>query len=202
MSNPANMGVVIGHLAADPVVFPNSDGSCTVKVTVYADNDFVNKTTNQVESEKVPLEKYIPSGRGLGAYEYMKQGDQVSFSYRLRSNEYTDADGNRVYKGLIARIDSQKLLTSKAQSEARRAQRQDNAAQNTQTAQAGQAQQNAQAQQQGYQQQPQQSQGYQQPQQSQGYQQPQQNYQQQQGSPWGNQGDQQPQQPQGIWPED
>ena len=57
-------------------------------------------------------------------------------------------------------------------------------------------------QQQGYQQQPQQSQGYQQPQQSQGYQQPQQNYQQQQGSPWGNQGDQQPQQPQGIWPED
>lgn len=133
MSNPANMGVVTGHLAADPVVFPNNDGSCTVKVTVYADNNYVNKTTNQVDSEKVPLEKYIPSGRGLGAYEHMKQGDQVSFSYSLRSNEYTDADGNRVYKGLVARIDSQKLLTSKAQSEARRAQRQGNTqAQNTQ----------------------------------------------------------------------
>lgn len=153
MSNPANMGVVTGHLAADPVVFPNNDGSCTVKVTVYADNNYVNKTTNQVDSEKVPLEKYIPSGRGLGAYEHMKQGDQVSFSYSLRSNEYTDADGNRVYKGLVARIDSQKLLTSKAQSEARRAQRQGNAGQGN----AGQNTQNAQAQNtqntQGYQQQ-------------------------------------------------
>lgn len=183
MSNPANMGVVTGHLAADPVVFPNNDGSCTVKVTVYADNNYVNKTTNQVDSEKVPLEKYIPSGRGLGAYEHMKQGDQVSFSYSLRSNEYTDADGNRVYKGLVARIDSQKLLTSKAQSEARRAQRQSNAqaqnAQNTQnTQQQTQAQpqyqqpsgqQNQQTQQQGaippsnaYQGNQQQNQGYQQ----------------------------------------
>lgn len=150
MSNPANMGVVTGHLAADPVVFPNNDGSCTVKVTVYADNNYVNKTTNQVDSEKVPLEKYIPSGRGLGAYEHMKQGDQVSFSYSLRSNEYTDADGNRVYKGLVARIDSQKLLTSKAQSEARRAQRQGNTqaqnAQNTQNTQNTQQQTQAQPQ--------------------------------------------------------
>lgn len=146
MSNPANNGNAIGRLAADPVVFPNKDGSKTVKVTIYADNNYTNKSTGKVESEKISLEKYIPAGYSLGAYEHMHSGDQVAFSYSLRNNEYTDSNGQRVYGGLIARIDSQKLLTGKEQSAQRQAQQgqqsQGNTATSQQYNQQNQAQQN------------------------------------------------------------
>lgn len=137
MSNPANNGNAIGRLAADPVVFPNKDGSKTVKVTIYADNNYTNKSTGKVESEKISLEKYIPAGYSLGAYEHMHSGDQVAFSYSLRNNEYTDSNGQRVYGGLVARIDSQKLLTGKEQSVQRQAQQ--GGQQNNQANQANQA---------------------------------------------------------------
>lgn len=118
MANPSNHGSAVIRLACDPKFFPNSDGSETVRVTGYAENDFANKA-GEVTSEKLIFERYLPNGK-RGAFGHMHTGDLVGFGYRLATSDYTNAQGERVYgQGNLAIINSVKLYSSKRESDTR-----------------------------------------------------------------------------------
>lgn len=142
MANPSNHGSAVIRLACDPKFFPNSDGSETVRVTGYAENDFANKA-GEVTSEKLSFERYLPNGK-RGAFGHMHTGDLVGFGYRLATSDYTNAQGERVYgQGNLAIINSVKLYSSKRESDTRAAEQQQSAKpQESQAKQTEQQQQN------------------------------------------------------------
>lgn len=142
MANPSNHGSAVIRLACDPKFFPNSDGSETVRVTGYAENDFANKA-GEVTSEKLSFERYLPNGK-RGAFGHMHTGDLVGFGYRLATSDYTNAQGERVYgQGNLAIINSVKLYSSKRESDTRAAEQKQSAKpQESEVTQAEQQQQN------------------------------------------------------------
>lgn len=120
MANPANNGSVVGRLASDPKVFENKDGSKTVLVSVYSDNDYKSGDGSR-GSVAVPLEAYFSKdAKGTGLFPYLGKGDLVAATYSVRSNDYTDAAGTKHY-GISLRVESVTGLESKATVEARRA---------------------------------------------------------------------------------
>lgn len=192
MANPSNHGSAVIRLACDPKFFPNSDGSETVRVTGYAENDFANKA-GEVTSEKLSFERYLPNGK-RGAFGHMHTGDLVGFGYRLATSDYTNAQGERVYgQGNLAIINSVKLYSSKRESDTRAAEQKQSAKpQESEATQTKQQQQNQAPQQQ---QQEAQSAPQAQPQQHQA------SSQQQPNAPQQSQAPQQPQMPQqGLQP--
>lgn len=95
MSNPRNNGIVTGHLAADPKVFTNSDGSHKILFTVYAARDYTNKAGVR-ESDAIGFEAFIPAGAtNLGPYAHMHTGDLVSVGYSLRMDSYATEGGEK-----------------------------------------------------------------------------------------------------------
>lgn len=122
MSNPFNTGTIVGNAAREPKVFAHANGSATVKLNVYARNTFKNKSTGKVESEIVELTDYVADAKNLGVFGCIGAGDRVAVSYSLKTDVYTDKDGNKHYQ-LVARIDTVQLIDSKKESEARAARR-------------------------------------------------------------------------------
>lgn len=123
MSNPFNAGNVMGHAAAAPKIFPNSKGGATVKLSVFARNAYVSKSTGQVESEIEELTGYIADiAAGHGVYAHINTGDRVAVSYSLKTERFTDKDGNEHFP-LVARIDTVQLVDTKAEAAARAARR-------------------------------------------------------------------------------
>lgn len=94
--NQNNFGIATGRLAKDPVVFNNSDGSKSVRLTVITQNNFKGKDGKRGVTA-VPIEAFIPSGKELGAYAHMHKGDLVGIEYTVVPNNYKDKDGNDVY---------------------------------------------------------------------------------------------------------
>ena len=132
MSNPFNNGTSVGNAAREPKIFEHANGGATVKLNVYARNTFKNKSTGKVESEIVELTGYVADAKNLGVFGCIGAGDRVAVSYSLKTDNYTDKDGNKHYP-LVARIDTVQLIDSKKESEARAARREnsaDNAAAN------------------------------------------------------------------------
>ena len=127
MSNPFNNGTITGNAAREPKVFAHANGGATVKLNVYARNTFKNKTTGKVESEIVELTGYVPDSNNLGVFGCIGAGDRVAVSYSLKTDAYTDKDGQKHYP-LVARIDTVQLIDSKKESAARAARRGDDAA--------------------------------------------------------------------------
>lgn len=118
MSNPANFGVLTGRLAADPKFFSNSDNSATVKLSVYVRNNYKSKD-GQVASQRVDVQRYIDaSGRGAGVYQIIGQGDLVSINFAVKTNDYVDSSGQKIY-GQILEIDNVQILESKSVTSAR-----------------------------------------------------------------------------------
>lgn len=130
MSNPFNSGTIVGNAAREPKVFAHSNGGATVKLNVYARNTFKNKTTGRVESEIVELTGYVQDAKQLGVFSCIGAGDRVAVSYSLKTDNYTDKDGNKHYP-LVARIDTVQLIDSKKESAARAARRENGAANDT-----------------------------------------------------------------------
>lgn len=126
MSNPFNSGTIVGNTAREPKIFEHSNGGATVKLNVYARNTFKSKSTGKVESEIVELTGYVPDAKQLGVFGCIGAGDRVAVSYSLKTDVYTDKDGNKHYP-LVARIDTVQLIDSKAESEARAARRENGA---------------------------------------------------------------------------
>ena len=126
MSNPFNSGTIVGNAAREPKVFAHANGGATVKLNVYARNTFKSKSTGKVESEIVELTGYMADAKNLGVFGCINAGDRVAVSYSLKTDVYTDKDGNKHYP-LVARIDTVQLIDSKAESEARAARRENSA---------------------------------------------------------------------------
>lgn len=98
MSNPANSGNVIGRLAADPKIIAHKNGtSGTVLFTVYAQDNYVTKSTGQRESVRIDLEDFVRDVNNTGVYNYMKKGTLVGINYKLANSDRVDANGNKVY---------------------------------------------------------------------------------------------------------
>lgn len=120
MSNPFNTGIITGNAAREPKIFEHANGGATVKLNVYARNTFKSKTTGKVESEIVELTGYVQDAKNLGVFGCIGSGDRVAVSYSLKTDAYTDKNGNKQYP-LVARIDTVQLIDSKKESEARAA---------------------------------------------------------------------------------
>ena len=135
MSNPFNNGTIVGNAARAPKLFEHANGSATVKLSVYARNAFKNKTTGKVESEIVELTGYVQDAANPGVFDCVGSGDRVAVSYSLKTDAYTDKDGQKHYP-LVACIDTVQLIDSKKESAARAARR-GNAAATTALAGAG-----------------------------------------------------------------
>lgn len=98
MSNPANTGTIVGRLAADPKIITHKNGtSGTVLFTVYAQDNYVTKSTGQRESVRIDLEDFVRDVNNVGVYNYMKKGTLVGISYKLANSDRVDANGNKVY---------------------------------------------------------------------------------------------------------
>jgi len=122
MSNPFNTGIITGNAAREPKIFEHANGGATVKLNVYARNTFKNKNTGKVESEIVELTGYVKDAKNLGVFGCIGAGDRVAVSYSLKTDVFTDKDGNKHYP-LVARIDTVQLIDSKKESAARAARR-------------------------------------------------------------------------------
>lgn len=119
MTNIRNIGIAEGRLTKDPVVFNNSDGSKKVMVTVAVQDNYKNSTTGERGTQFINLEAFISNkSKGLGAFDYMHKGDLVGFEYTVRSNNYTDKEGNARY-GQVLFIQSTDLKETKKSQAAR-----------------------------------------------------------------------------------
>ena len=115
--NASNFGIANGRLAADPVIFENSDGSHKVKFTVIADNNY--KTNGEYGSSAVPVQAFIAAGRGPGAYGFLGKGDRVNVAYSARQESF-EKDGATQYQ-LVLNVEDLDVIDTKAEREARRA---------------------------------------------------------------------------------
>ena len=126
MSNPANSGTVIGRLAAKPRLMGHKNGtSGTMLLTLYAQDNFVTKSTGKRESVRIDLEDFIADVTKVGAYAYMEEGSLIALRYELRNSDHRDANGNMVYgmKAVVERGSIQ-LLESRSAVAARRGRKQ------------------------------------------------------------------------------
>ena len=127
MSNPFNNGTIVGNAARAPKLFEHTNGSATVKLSVYARNTFKNKSTGKVDSEIVELTGYVQDAGAPGVFSCINAGDRIAVSYSLKTDVYTDRGGKTHYP-LVARIDTVQLIDSKKESAARAARRGNDAA--------------------------------------------------------------------------
>lgn len=126
MSNPANSGTVIGRLAAKPRLMGHKNGtSGTMLLTLYAQDNYVTKSTGKRESVRIDLEDFIADVTKVGAYAYMEEGSLIALRYELRNSDHRDANGKMVYgmKAVVERGSIQ-LLESRAAVAARRGRKQ------------------------------------------------------------------------------
>ena len=112
--NMDNFGMAHGRLTSNPTYFDNKDGSKNVFVTVAVANNY--KTGKERKSQFIRLKGFIPAeGKGNGVYDYMHEGDLVSISFEVRTNNYEDKAGNKVYSQDLAITGVQLKETKKAQ---------------------------------------------------------------------------------------
>lgn len=119
MANVRNQGIATGRLTKAIAAFKNSDGSRKMMVTLAVPNNYKDAEGKQT-SEFIQLEGYVPADKEDGVYALMHEGDLVSIGYSVKTNNYTDKDGQAVY-GQVLRINSVELLETKAVTDARAA---------------------------------------------------------------------------------
>lgn len=115
--NMDNFGMAHGRLTSNPTYFDNKDGSKNVFVTVAVANNY--KTGKERKSQFIRLKGFIPAkGKDNGVYDYMHEGDLVSISFEVRTNNYEDKAGNKIYSQDLA-ITGVQLKETKKNQEAR-----------------------------------------------------------------------------------
>ena len=93
-----NAGFLSGNLTKDPKVFDNSDGSNTIMLSIAVNRPYKNDKGERL-ADFVDCTAYIaPSVSGLGPYAYLSKGDAVGVAYTVRSSNYIDKQGERVFK--------------------------------------------------------------------------------------------------------
>ena len=123
-TNMRNFGICEGRLTRDPKVFTNSDGSKKVMLNVAVQDNFKSGPEQKKGSQFIQLEAFVSNKQnGIGVFGYMHKGDMVGLGYTVRTNNYTDRDGNKVYSQVLL-IQDVDLKESKTTTDARMAKRQ------------------------------------------------------------------------------
>jgi single-strand DNA-binding protein len=101
-TNLRNFGTAEGRLVADPAKFTNSDGSVKVKLSL-AVNDTFKKADGTQSTQIIAFEAFIAkeAGGNLGPYTNLEKGDKIGVGYSVRSNTYTDKNGETVYAQVL-----------------------------------------------------------------------------------------------------
>ena len=119
MANPKNNGTVFGRLARDLTIKTNEkDGSRTVLGTIAADADYTladgTRPTNFVQ-----FEDFIRADRtGNGIYDTLSRGMQLILTYEVRSDSWTDKNGQPQYRQYL-KVDRINYAEPKSASDAR-----------------------------------------------------------------------------------
>lgn len=117
--NISNVAIIRGRLTADPVMFQNKDGSTKVKATIAVTRNFKNGKGER-DTDFIPVEAFVRAGSN-NPWSLTHKGDLIGVEASIRSNNYTDKNGQTVYSTVIF-AESLSFEESKAVTDARAAQ--------------------------------------------------------------------------------
>lgn len=94
-----NCIVLFGRLTKDPELKQLSSGASVCRFTVACDRAFVNKQTNERESDFIECQAW----RGAADFvaRWFKKGDAITVEGSLRNNNWTDNDGKKHYSYIV-----------------------------------------------------------------------------------------------------
>ncbi len=94
--NGLNSVQVIGNLGRDPELRHTKNGTAVVNISLAVNSSWMKDGQKQQETEWV----YIVVWQKLAEVcdKYLKKGDPVYFSGKMKTSQYEDKDGNKRYK--------------------------------------------------------------------------------------------------------
>ncbi|PWJ60305.1 single-strand DNA-binding protein [Dyadobacter jejuensis] len=108
MAGSVNKVILIGNLGADPEVRYLESGSAVAKFNIATTESYTNKSGERVENtEWHRIELW--EGLAKVAEKYLKKGNQVYIEGRIRTDNWTDKEGQQRY-GTTIRANSMTLL--------------------------------------------------------------------------------------------
>jgi single-strand DNA-binding protein len=110
-----NQAMLIGNLGHDPEVLKNTEKSCFVRLSLAT-----NKKYKDAKGEVVKITQwhtvYVSSGLGRFCASYLKKGAKVFVQGELRTNEWTDKNGQTRHTTAVY-ADTCRILVQKPQNE-------------------------------------------------------------------------------------
>lgn len=103
-----NKVILVGNLGQDPEVRYLESGSCVAKFSIATSESYTNKNGEKVENTEWHRIE-IWEGLAKVAEKYLKKGNQVYIEGRLRTDTWTDKDGQQK-SGVTIRANSMTLL--------------------------------------------------------------------------------------------
>ena len=94
-----NRVILYGRLTRDPEHKQLSSGASVCKFTVACDRGFVNKQTNERESDFIECQAW--RGAADFASRWFKKGDAITVEGSIRNNNWTDNDGKKHYSYIV-----------------------------------------------------------------------------------------------------
>jgi single-strand DNA-binding protein len=94
-----NRIVLFGRLTKDPEHKQLSSGASVCKFTVACDRGFVNKQTNERESDFIECQAW--RGAADFAARWFHKGDAITVEGSLRNNNWTDNEGKKHYSYIV-----------------------------------------------------------------------------------------------------
>ncbi|QRR02228.1 single-stranded DNA-binding protein [Dyadobacter sandarakinus] len=108
MAGSVNKVILIGNLGSDPEVRYLESGSAVAKFNIATTESYTNKNGERVENtEWHRIELW--EGLAKVAEKYLKKGNQVYIEGRIRTDNWTDKDGQQK-TGVTIRANSMTLL--------------------------------------------------------------------------------------------
>ena len=94
-----NRVILYGRLTRDPEHKQLSSGASVCKFTVACDRGFVNKQTNERESDFIECQAW----RGASDFvsRWFHKGDAITVEGSIRNNNWTDNEGKKHYSYIV-----------------------------------------------------------------------------------------------------
>ncbi len=115
MTASLNKIQLIGHLGAEPKIIISQNGQSFVTATLATNESFKQ---NEEWKTRVEWHQLVMFGKLTKVAEYLQKGSQVYVEGKLRSNQWTDGDGNTRQSLRIVVNNIQLLSQSKPADEA------------------------------------------------------------------------------------
>lgn len=94
-----NCVVLFGRLTKDPELKQLSSGASVCRFTVACDRAFVNKQTNERESDFIECQAWRGSAEFVA--RWFKKGDAITVEGSLRNNNWVDNEGKKHYSYIV-----------------------------------------------------------------------------------------------------